>query len=98
MSGYPILVERYDAKHPADMAICVGCKRERKMDPADGDPYDMCLTCRVCGDGIMWKYNEADKCPGCGTLGFWDHDVLKGACSRKCMLQAEYAASLKARA
>ena len=95
MTNYPILVERYDAKHPADLAVCLGkCGREWIYDPSEGDPHDLCLEC-ACGGAIDFKYLAADKCGGCGSLGFYPK--LNGCCSRKCMLQAEYAASLEAR-
>lgn len=93
MSRYPILVAQYDERHPCDLAICEGCKKTRKWDPDDGDPCDMCIQCKDCGGDIVFKYVEADKCRGCGKLGFWSK-VLCYCCSRPCMLQAEYAKTL----
>lgn len=103
MTEYPILVERWDAKHPSDTAVCERCHAEFKWDPTEGDPYDLCakhghLLKSECGGQIVMKYDVGERCKGCGKL---DHEMpraLNGCCSRKCMLQAEYAAALKARA
>lgn len=91
--SYPILVERFDDKHPADLAVCEGCGKTGKWDPTEGDPYDLCAKCESCGEQVVFKYMEADKCGGCGELGFHAAE-LGGCCSRACMLQAEYAAAL----
>lgn len=40
---YPILVARWDAKHPSDLAVCTRCGYERTWDPSEGDPYDLCI-------------------------------------------------------
>jgi hypothetical protein len=95
MPKYPILVERYDSKHPADTAVCEDCNAEHTYDPMDGDPYDLCLKCS-CGGQIVFKYLWADRCPGCERLG-WYRKEMNGCCSRRCMLVAEYAAHLSAR-
>ena len=108
MSEYPILVAWEDFK--GAKASTLGCARcgftrqatEDEIGLSDGLP-----PCPACCDPkatdvrewpfLTWKYEAADRCPGCGTLGFYDsRSPLKGSCSRRCMLQAEYAASLKA--
>lgn len=88
-----ILCERYDEKHPADLAVCLSCGEEFKLDPLEGDPEDMCLEHR-CGGAVAFKYVQADKCKGCNRLGFYRAEVNAGCCSRRCMLVAEHAASL----
>lgn len=95
MDDYPILVARWDDKHPSDLVICEHCKREGKWDPARGDPYDQCAECD-CGGPIVFKYDEGDKCPNCDALGHYER-VLNHCCSRACMLQAEWATTLAAR-
>jgi hypothetical protein len=92
VSDYPILVERYGPGQ-SDRVVCEYCHEESMLDPSEGDPYDMCLEC-ACGGPLVWKYDEADKCPGCGKLGFYDYPLLQGCCSRRCRLVAEYAATL----
>jgi hypothetical protein len=96
MSEYPILVSAWDEKHPADLAICECCKAEFTLDPSEGDPYDMCLThgntsVGKCGGRIHFKYAEVGSCANCGKLGETD---VGGCCSRRCKLQADYAAQL----
>lgn len=102
---YPILVPDWDEKHPADLAICERCEHEFVWDPSEGDPYDLCARCGqvdstrpggVCAGQIVFKFNMVDSCPGCGKLGY-DAQKVDGACSRRCALQAEYAASLTTR-
>jgi hypothetical protein len=98
VSDYPILVERWGKKAPSDRVVCERCHAEFSHDPSEGDPYDLCLrhgnpTVGECGGQLVYKYAEADKCGGCGKLGFYD-TKLSHCCSRKCMLQAEYAATL----
>jgi hypothetical protein len=94
---YPILVDRWDAKHPSDTAVCERCHADFKWDPSEGDPYDLCATHdngSGCGGQIVMKYTEGERCKACGKL---DYEMpLSGCCSRKCMLQAEYAEILKA--
>lgn len=54
-----------------------------------------------CTGFLTWAYQDGDECPNCGKLGWFSslgQDQLNGACSRPCMLQAEYAAKLKASA
>lgn len=94
MSRYPILVERWDEQHPSDMAVCERCHKTVTIDPSEGDPYDRCLKHRGCGGQVVMKYEQADKCGGCGRLGFYEK-ALSHCCSRRCMLQAEYAKTLR---
>lgn len=100
--GFPIPVERLD-EHTARLLACNVCGRCR---PATTDEIGMSDALGFCpdrcGGWLEWAYEEADKCPGCGKLGWFrvalrstDVEPLNGACSRVCMLQAEYAASLK---
>ena len=102
MSRYPILVPRYSDHFPPDTAICIGtCGREWKghelpRDPAEGEPEELGVECS-CGGVVVFKYLEAPQCPGCGKLGGYSSHALGGCCSRRCQLQAEYAAALKAR-
>lgn len=92
---YPILVAKWDDKHPPDLAVCEACGWETRYDPAEGPPEDV-LTCGACGAFDMTnKYDVGDACKGCGKLGYFDK-VLAYCCSRACMLQAEYAESLRA--
>lgn len=90
-STYPILVEQYDARHPALAYVCEDCGAdfEGHDDPEEAD-------CERCGGFFVRKYTLGQACRGCGTLApIGERDpVLKGCCSRACMLQAEYAAEL----
>lgn len=97
MIEYPILVETYDTQHPADTAVCEDCHAEHTCDPEAGDPYALCLGCGACGGRIVFKYLWADRCPGCKRLGWYSNKELQGCCSRRCMLVAEYAATLTVR-
>lgn len=92
---YPILVERY-AGNQAVTIVCESCNATAVIDAADlrSDPLYACPA--GCGGHATHKYEEADRCPGCGKLGFYER-VLGGCCSRVCQLQAEYARELEAR-
>jgi hypothetical protein len=100
----PILVDRYHG----DQALTIVCKRchtEAVLDPEDllNEGLYECpantelsrtvSTARRCGGSAVMKYEEAERCKSCGKLGFYEL-VLAGCCSRRCMLQAEYAESL----
>lgn len=103
MNEYPILVARWDAEHPADLAVCTRCGYERTWDPSEGDPYDCCIKHEGkltdgCHGQIVMKYDEGDSCRNCGKLDYPLPRGLQGCCSRRCLLQWEYAESLKARA
>lgn len=104
--SYPILVERFQGRQSLTI-VCERCHSERVITaddilnegwyecPADTERGRTASTEPRCMGTAVMKYDEGDKCPGCGALGFYE-DVLKGACSRKCMFVAEYAASLEA--
>lgn len=108
MSRYPIEVRRYDGKHPADLAVCEKCGDEFRLDPAEGDPYDMCLrhsaalvttrngqtSATTCDGQIHFKYVETGSCPNCGKIGF-DSTEVEGCCSRRCALQWAHAKTVK---
>ena len=98
---YPILVERFEGRH-ASPVVCERCHAEFDWNPEEGDPYDLCVThgnktLGECGGQIVFKYHWAEKCGGCGKLDYSMPLRNPAACSRKCQLQAEYAASLKGR-
>ena len=96
MTEYPILVKKWDAKHPPDLAVCEKCHHEERYDPAEGTPEDV-MTCSACGAFAMTsKYDVGSECKGCGKLGYFEK-VLNYCCSRRCMLQREYLESLHGR-
>ena len=92
MSKYPILVEKYRPGQALDV-VCQSCDAEMIGDPSENS--DGLYTCAVpsCQGLTTWKYEEADKCGGCGKLGHF-HERLGYCCSRRCQLQAEYAKEL----
>jgi hypothetical protein len=93
MIEYPIPVERYTG----DMALTIACKNchSSRVITADEIYNEDLYDCpRECGGWASMKYAEADKCKNCGLLGFYDL-ALNGCCSRACMLQAEYAETLR---
>jgi hypothetical protein len=93
--GFPAPVERF-GKDEATLLACGRCGAARQADPDELGMIDGLGVCpEECGGWMEWAYQEADKCPGCGALG-WFADELDGACSRRCMLQAEYAKTLAA--
>jgi hypothetical protein len=103
MPDYPILVARWDEKHPATQAVCTRCEATFEWDPSEGDPVDLCskhgnASAGECGGQIVMKYDEGMTCPNCGKLDYTMPDGLNGCCSRKCMLQAEYAEQLRRKA
>ena len=96
--GFPIPVERLGSTN-AGMLACGKCGTSRQADLDEIGLSEGLGSCpRDCGGWLEWAYQEGDKCPGCGKLGWWDGRQTNGACSRLCQLQAEYAESLKARA
>lgn len=101
MNSYPILVEKFPPGTTTDLG-CNDCGHWWHLsDPHEFMEYHEIGTCPRCKSfQIDARYEEGDKCPGCGKLSLeLDHKgALKGACSRRCALQAEYAASLKAQA
>ena len=95
MTEYPILVERLDP----DLAAIIGCntcgKEDEILSPEEGLPADGEFKCGYCGGIAVFKYEEAEKCPNCGTLGFYgDFPYPEHSCSRVCHLQYEYAQQL----
>jgi hypothetical protein len=100
---YPILVRDLKPEQ-ALVIVCEKCGEEETIDPEDllNEGLYACPRWAECDGSAIMKYEPADECKGCGKLGFW-HDrpgakfgTLNGCCSRVCMLQAEYAATLKA--
>lgn len=97
MSDFPILVERLSPKQAAALG-CASCGAERQATERECLEFYIPPGCTSCGmEAVMdWKYMEGEKCKGCGKLGFWSNNgPLKGVCSRKCQLQAEYAEELR---
>lgn len=108
MTDYPILVEKWTGNQSMTI-ICESCKAEAVITPddllneglyecpADTELSRKASTAARCRGTAVMKYEEAERCRGCGTLGFYgDVAHLEGCCSRRCKLQAEYADSLKA--
>lgn len=92
MSGYPIPVENFDGDKALTI-ICETCRGEAVID-ADEILTEGLYRCpRGCGGTAVMKYEVADRCKGCGKLG-WFSGGPSGCCSRACALQAEYAAML----
>lgn len=94
---WPVLVEHYEG-HQALTIICEACYAEEIIHASDLLNDGLYSCPRRCGGYAFHKYEEADACRSCKTLS---HDIdpsgpLKGCCSRVCLLQAEYAESLKA--
>lgn len=89
---YPIPVERLDGSKPGQL-ICPECRFERQAtrDEIALNEPEFHTSCDYCHTGLMFKYAEGDKCPGCGRLGWWDSPYDDNACSRACHFQAEYA-------
>ena len=95
MSDYPILVEKLTAEQ-AMRIRCETCGAEKDITD-DEILNDAVYACpKRCGGSAVYKYEWADKCGGCGKLGFYEK-VLDGCCSRVCQLQAEYKRELEAR-
>lgn len=104
MTEYPIPVERY-AGNQALTIVCERCGAEDVISPdeilnedlyecpADTERSRRASTEPRCRGYAVMKYAEADRCPGCRRLGFWNAR-LDGCCSRRCQLQAEYAKTL----
>lgn len=91
---YPILVRRFTSDQSLTI-VCVVCEAEAVISQ-DDILNDGWYACPAGCDGIaVFKYEEADTCPSCGKLGFFEA-VLDGCCSRVCKLQHEYAQRLAA--
>lgn len=95
MSGYPILVERWTGDQALTI-VCERCGAEAVLAPAGLLTEGLYQCPDGCPGAAVMKYDEADRCGGCGTLGYHS-PTLDHCCSRRCQLQAEYAATLKAR-
>lgn len=109
MTELPILVKRFDDKHPGDALACSACGFTRKATEDECMAADWLPGCdRGClgllGEPVHldWKYAEADECEGCGKLGWFGGDkraaegwtLPAGVCSRRCQLVAEHKTSL----
>jgi hypothetical protein len=99
MSDYPILVEKF-TDDQAYIVVCEDCGLRARLtgDEVAGEVgYRAAggfLTCvHGCDGSMTYAYEEALRCGGCRSLGHHEK-ALNYCCSRACMLQAEYAASL----
>ena len=89
----PILVDRLSAEQ-AKRLRCEKCRHEANLNLPDDLNQEATWECPACGEWAMhFKYEEADRCPNCDKLGFWD-ERLRRCCSRVCLLQVEYAEAL----
>lgn len=105
MSDYPIIVAHLTAEQALTI-VCERCGAEANIAadglhneglyecPADTELARTASTAGRCRGSAVMKYEEGDTCPSCGKLGFFDR-ALKHCCSRRCMLQAEYAEQLR---
>lgn len=103
--NYPILVERWTGAQALTI-VCERCHAERVIDadeisnediyecPGDWELGRTASTAKRCRGSACMKYMEGERCRGCGGMAF--EQPVDGCCSRKCQLQAEYAATLKA--
>ena len=95
---YPILVTRLSAEQSLRI-VCNDCEHYWDADnPEDYieqvDATFQCWNCRSLDVGPM--YEQGQSCLNCGKMGHWA-DVLKGCCSRPCVLQHEWALELERR-
>jgi len=102
---YPILVAEWTGDQPLAI-VCERCGTEAVIGPddllneglyecpADTERARRASTDPRCRGSAVMKYEQADQCPNCKALGFYRREVNAGCCSRSCMLQAEYAATL----
>ncbi len=94
---YPILVERLDSSNALVMG-CNGCGRQVKID--DPDRFIEAVDCGSCPhcdafSDFVPAFEPGSRCKGCGKMAI--EQPVDGCCSRRCVLQAEYAARLEAR-
>ncbi len=98
LDRYPILVEKFGIRANSLKLGCDACGYSWM--PKDVDEHLAAVDygfCPRCGSGeIFPAYDTAPKCGGCGKLGYHEKQ-LNYCCSRTCMLQVEYAESLKKR-
>jgi hypothetical protein len=96
---YPILIERFGKGGESLHVGCNTCgKWWEEKDPDAAIANVDSGHCPHCESwNTYWRFEEASRCPGCGTLSLEldPRGALGGACSRKCQLQVEYAASLR---
>lgn len=92
MITYPILVERFKG-YQSTTIVCRKCGSEELIDPDDLN--ESCQWDCACGGVMVFKFEEANRCPNCKKLGFYRDLPTKGCCSRVCMLQMEWAEGLK---
>lgn len=105
MPTYPIIVERWTGQQSITIA-CERCHASRVIDadeissediyecPADTKRRRAGLKAR-CGGTAGMAYVEGERCKNCRKL---DYEMpLSGCCSRRCMLQVEYADTLARR-
>jgi hypothetical protein len=96
MAEFPIPVERLTPSRAVRLTCGSDCGYERDATEEEISLCDALPHCPTCDGGwLEWKYAEADKCPSCGRVGWWETPYDDGSCSRVCHLQAEYAATLK---
>lgn len=95
MSRYPILVARYKGSQSLTK-VCETCEATGliTVDEINQDDIYSCPAGHDEHTAVM-KYVEADRCPNCRRLGFYDPPTSP-CCSRVCALQWEYAQSLAA--
>jgi len=95
--GFPIPVAPGDFTGEACTTLaCEKCGVTRQADPDEIGMTDGLGACpNRCGGYMTWAFDAADRCGGCGQLG-WFPSTLNHCCSRVCMLQAEYAKRLEA--
>lgn len=90
---YPILVRDFTGMQSLTI-VCERCHAEEIIE-ADDILNEGLYSCPrgivACGGTAVMKYEVADECPSCKTLGFYESTVNAGCCSRICMLQVEYA-------
>src|SRR6476646_9694355 len=91
---YPILVDDFGLAQSL-LIVCEACAAEAVL-TADELSNDACYSCPAgCPGWAVYKYEVADRCKGCGQLGFYEA-VLDGCCSRRCLLQWQYLQTLRA--
>jgi hypothetical protein len=97
VTEYPILVERFEGSQALTI-VCEKCAAEAVIDPNDLSNEGLYNCPQNCGGLAVMKFDEGDRCKGCGKLGYWHGPFttpIDGCCSRRCKLQAEYAESLR---
>lgn len=109
MTEYPILVKRFRGDQALTI-VCTTCFAEAVITPDDilNDGLYECpantergrtaSTEPRCRGHAEMMYDEGDSCPNCAKLGYWtsfdNRSPISGYCSRRCMLQHQYAKGL----